>query len=113
MIQGEIWLVNLDPTVGAEIKKTRPCAIVSDNVIGVLPLKIIAPLTDFKERYQDVPWMVILTPNSHNNLAKASVLDLFQVRCVAEERLIHKIGIVDAEYLVKAQSALKIVFGIR
>ena len=62
MIQGEIWLINLDPTVGAEIKKIRPCAIVSDNAIGALPLKIIAPFTDFKERYRVVPWMVVCEP---------------------------------------------------
>ena len=113
MIQGEIWLVNLDPTVGAEIKKSRPYAIVSNNAIGVLPLKIIAPFTDLKERYRVVPWMVVLEPDSQNNLSKTSALDLFQVRCVAEERLIHRIGRVDAGSLLKAQSALKIVFGIR
>lgn len=113
MMQCEIWLVNLDPTVGAEIKKNRPCVIVSDNVIGALPLKIIAPLTDFKERYRIVPWMVVLEPNSQNNLSKTSALDLFQVRCVAEERLIRRIGRIDEGSLVKAKSALKTVFGIR
>lgn len=46
MKQGDIWLINLDPTVGAEIKKTKPAIIVNDNAIGRLPLKIIVPLTD-------------------------------------------------------------------
>jgi mRNA interferase MazF len=46
MNQGDIWLINLDPTVGAEIKKTRPAIIVNDNTLGRLPLKIIVPLTD-------------------------------------------------------------------
>jgi len=113
MMQGEIWLINLDPTVGAEIKKTRPCAIVSDNAIGALPLKIIAPFTDFKERYRVVPWMVVCEPDSDNNLSKTSALDLFQVRCVAEERLIRCIGHIDFATLLKAQLAIKTVFGIR
>ena len=113
MMHGEIWLVNLDPTIGSEIKKTRPCIIVSDNAIGVLPLKIIAPLTDFKERYRNVPWMVILEPDSLNKLTKTSALDLFQVRCLAEERLIRRVGQIDADSLLKAQSAIKTVFGIR
>jgi mRNA interferase MazF len=39
MRQGEIWLVSLDPTIGAEIKKTRPAIIVNDNALGKLPLK--------------------------------------------------------------------------
>ena len=46
MKQGEIWLINLDSTVGAEIKKTRPAIIVNDNALGILPLKIIVPVTD-------------------------------------------------------------------
>ncbi len=46
MNQGEIWIINLDPTIGAEIKKTRPAVIVNDNTLGRLPLKIIVPITD-------------------------------------------------------------------
>jgi mRNA interferase MazF len=51
MKQGEIWLINLDPTVGSEIQKTRPAIIVNDDVIGKLPLKVIVPITDWKDRY--------------------------------------------------------------
>ena len=41
MKRGEIWLLNLDPTIGAEIKKTRPAVIVNHDHLGKLPLKII------------------------------------------------------------------------
>ena len=58
MKQGEIWLIDLDPTVGAEIKKTRPAVIVNDNVLGKLPLRIIVPLTDWKEYYSMTSWMI-------------------------------------------------------
>lgn len=51
MRKGEIWLINLDPTVGAEIRKTRPAVIVSEDAIGLLPLRVIVPLTDWKDRY--------------------------------------------------------------
>ena len=51
MKQGEIWSVNLDPTLGAEIRKTRPIIIVNDDAVGRLPLKIIVPLTDRKAHY--------------------------------------------------------------
>ena len=44
MKQGEIWLINLDPAVGAEIKKIRPAIIVNDDTLGILPLKIIVRL---------------------------------------------------------------------
>ncbi|WP_201775966.1 type II toxin-antitoxin system PemK/MazF family toxin [Leptolinea tardivitalis] len=43
MDRGEIWLINFDPTIGAEIKKTCPVAIVSSNAIGKLPLRIVVP----------------------------------------------------------------------
>ncbi len=112
MKQREIWLVNLDPTVGSEIRKTRPCVVVGDDTIGILPLKLVAPITDLKERYHRVPWMIILTPDSLNNLAKPSALDLFQVRCLSEERLIRKIGEITPPELTQAKGALKTVFGI-
>jgi len=46
VLRGEVWLINLDPTVGQEIRKTRPAVIVSDDSVGVLPLKVIVPLTE-------------------------------------------------------------------
>jgi mRNA interferase MazF len=45
MRQGE-WVINLAPTIGAEIQKTRPCVIVNDDTVGAPPLKIIAPITE-------------------------------------------------------------------
>ncbi|MHB1492116.1 MAG: type II toxin-antitoxin system PemK/MazF family toxin [Thermoplasmataceae archaeon] len=112
MKQGEIWLVNLSPTVGAEITKTRPCVIVNSNEIGVLPLKVIAPITDYKAHYDSVPWMVELPPDGVNNLIKKTVVDLFQLRSVSEARLIKRIGKVTEEELSKIIEATKVVFGI-
>ena len=45
MRRGEVWFINLDPTIGAELKKTRPAVIVNDDAVGLLPLKVIVPLT--------------------------------------------------------------------
>jgi len=42
--RGEIWLVNLDPTIGTEICKTRPVIVVSSDAIGALPIRLVAPL---------------------------------------------------------------------
>jgi mRNA interferase MazF len=55
MKQSEIWLVNLDPTKAAEIQKTRPAIIVNNNLLGKLPLKVVVPLTDWKDRYKIAP----------------------------------------------------------
>ena len=105
-------MVNLSPTVGAEITKTRPCVITSSNEIGILPLKVIAPITDYKTHYDSVPWMVELSPDGLNKLSKRSVVDLFQLRSVSQTRLIRNIGRVTEEEFQIILDAIKIVFGI-
>lgn len=112
MQQGDIYLVNLDPAVGSEIKKSRPCVIINNDAIGILPLKIIAPITDFKEKFRQVPWMIEIHPDGQNNLDKPSVIDVFQVRSVSEERFIKKIGAVSNTVRNSLKEALKTVFGI-
>ena len=92
MKQSEVWLVNLDPTIGSEIQKKRPAVIVNDDALGKLPLKIVVPLTDWKEPYTQAPWTVKISPDAQNGLSKDSAADCFQIRSVSEERLI-KIGV--------------------
>jgi len=112
MKQNEIWLINLDPTIGAEIKKTRPAIIVNDNALGKLPLKIIVPVTDWKERYELAPWMIKITPSTQNGLSKASTIDCFQVRSVSESRFVKKLGEIDGLTHEKIKIALSKVLSI-
>jgi len=112
MKQGSVWQVNLDPTIGSEIKKSRPCLILNNDQIGKLPLKIVAPITDFKEHYALVPWMVTVEPTKENGLNKRSAIDLFQVRSVSQQRLSHKLGKVQNTILLQCRQSLNIVFEI-
>ena len=82
MKRGEIWLISLDPTIGAEIKKTRPAIIVNDDELGKLPLKVIVPITDWKEKFAIAPWMVKIIADESNNLEKISSADCFQIRSI-------------------------------
>ncbi len=82
MRRGEVWQINLDPTVGAEIRKTRPAVIVNDDAVGILPLKVIVPITDWKPHYAKAPWMIRLAPARANGPTKVSAADTFQVRSV-------------------------------
>ena len=93
MRRGEVWLVNLDPTVGAEIQKTRPAVIVSTDLMGKLPLRIVVPVTEWKERYASVPWMLRVDPDSLNGLEKISSIDCFQVRSISKHRFTRCMGI--------------------
>ncbi|GAA3967136.1 type II toxin-antitoxin system PemK/MazF family toxin [Hymenobacter antarcticus] len=112
MKQSEFWLINLDPTIGSEISKTRPAIIVNDNTLGRLPLKIVVPLTDWKDRYSVAAWMVKVVPDRLNKLSKPSAADCFQVRSVAQERLVKKIGTIDSDAMNQIRRALALVFTI-
>ncbi len=112
MKQSEIWLINLDPTIGAEIRKTRPAIIVNDNVLGKLPLKIIVPLTDWKEKYEIAPWMIKVEPDSNNRLNKTSAADCFQIRSISEQRFVKKIGSVSESIMDEIRIGLSKVLSI-
>lgn len=112
MKQSEVWLINLNPTIGAEIKKTRPAIIVNDDSLGKLPLKVIVPVTDWKISYKIAPWMVKIKPGKTNGLNKDSCADCFQVRSVSQKRFIKKIGIVSDEVLNEIKQGLSKVLSI-
>ncbi len=97
--QGEIWLVEFFPKVGNEITKLRPAIVISHNTIGKLPLKTVVPITDWKERYKNYPWLIKIKADRMNNLTKLSAIDCFQVKNFANERFIKKIGLVESRIL--------------
>jgi mRNA interferase MazF len=112
MRKGEIWLINLDPSIGAEIRKTRPAVIVSEDAIGILPLRVIVTLTDWKERYSVAPWMIPIAPDAQNGLAKPSTADAFQIRSVSQERFVQPIGALNNGQLKQILKAIQIVIGV-
>ena len=110
MKRGEIWLVNLDPTIGSEIKKTRPAVIISSDLIGILPLKVIVPFTDWKDRYASAPWMVRIDPDENNGLSKSSASDGLQVRSVSQQRLAKRLGVLTPLQVAQIAQAVVNVF---
>lgn len=106
MKRGEIWLVNLDPTVGSEIQKTRQAVIVSSDLIGILPLKVIVPLTEWKERYANAPWMVRIDADDQNCLSKTSAADGLQIRSVSYQRLVKKVGVLQNTQMAQIVQAV-------
>ena len=90
--RGEIWLVNFHPTIGAEIRKTRPAVVVSSNAVGRLPIKLVAPVTDWKEYFAPNIWHVRIDPDPANGLSKVSAADTLQLRGMDQRRFIRKLG---------------------
>jgi mRNA interferase MazF len=105
-------LIDLDPKKGAEIQKKRSAIIVNDDRLGKLPLKVIVPITDWKDRYDIAPWMVKIEPNSSNGLSKISSADCFQIRSLSQERLIKKLGSIDNTTLLEIKEAVRKVLDL-
>ena len=109
MKQSEIWEINLSPTVGAEIKKKRPAVIINDDSIGVLPLRVIVPITHWKDKFSGAIWMIRIEPDSQNRLSKLSAIDAFQIRSISTARLIKKVGLISPDILSEIKTAVKAV----
>jgi len=107
--RGEVWLVNFDPTVGTEIKKTRPAIIVSSDKFGILPIKLVAPITAWKDYFDKNVWLVKILPNSSNGLTKTSAADVLQLRGVDTRRFLKKIGQVSPSVMNSITKAIAIV----
>ncbi len=112
MNRGEVWRVNLDPNIGAEITKVRPCVIVSRDSIGRLPLKIIVPLTHWRREFDRAAWLIAVDATSINGLTKKSAADTFQVRSIAEMRLVEKIGELSESTLDAINQGLLLSLGL-
>jgi mRNA interferase MazF len=103
--QFEVWLVNLDPTIGSEIRKTRPALIVSPNEMNSnLNTIIIAPMTSSERRY---PTRVPLLFQK-----KKGFVALDQIRTVDKTRLVAKLGIIDSKTQKHTSTILIEMFSI-
>jgi mRNA interferase MazF len=99
MNRGEIWQVAFDPTLGEEIQKTRPAVIISRGSLGILALRVVVPLTGWRQEFATRPWMVRVPPTAANGLTKASAADALQVKSVSALRLRQSMGTMAADLL--------------
>ena len=98
----EIWLVQLDPTKGSEIKKTRPCVVISPDDMSALKTAIVAPMTSkgfsFPTRIQC------------SFQGKKGLVLLDQMRAVDKSRLIQKLGTISKSAQIKIINCLQELF---
>ena len=107
-----MYLVDPNPTKGAEINKARPCIIVSNDDVGVLPLKRVVPLIGYKEHHNK-SWLVKIEPTKNTGLSKDSTADPMHIRSVSHDRILKKIGCIDDSIYLKLKNAIKIVLDIQ
>ena len=104
--RGEIWVVDLNPTRGAEIQKQRPAIVVSSDAAGRLPIKLVAPLTGWKPDFSSCPWHVRVVPDGLNGLEKESSADVLQLRGVDIRRFIRYVGRVSPAAMEEVAAAI-------
>jgi len=100
--RGEIWLVNLDPTLGSEIRKSRPCVIVSPPELDYLRTRIVAPMSS---KEFAAPFRV---PVKHAGTKGLIVLD--QMRAVDKTRLVKRLGAISRKTLTATLATLQALF---
>lgn len=104
MKRGEVWLISLDPTVGSEIQKTRPCLVVSpDELNAILRRIIVAPITGGSH---PAPFRIPTTLRR-----KPGLILLDQIRTVDRKRLVTRMGVMDEPALRAALTVLVGMFG--
>jgi len=97
--QYQVFLINLNPTIGHEIKKTRPCLVISPNEMNkYIATVIIAPMTT---KSRDYPSRVPVTFQD-----KQAWIVLDQIRTVDKRRLIKRIGKIDARTIARVKTIL-------
>ena len=98
----QVWLVELSPTKGREINKTRPCIVISPNEISALSTVLVAPMTT---KGFDFPCRIECTFEG-----KKGLILLDQIRAVDKLRLVKRLGVIDDETQVKLCKCLQELF---
>lgn len=110
--RGEVWLVDFDPQVGAEMGNRHPAIVLSRDSVGVLPLRVVVPITSFQAQFATVPWMVELQPDQSNGLRHHSVADCFQPRSFDLSRFVRHWGTLDAATVDDCAKVVARVLGV-
>lgn len=108
---GEVWIVSLDPSIGKEIKKTRPCLVMQSNLINeVLRTTMVAPITStVKENW---PFGLVLE-KGEGGLKNKSMILFNQIKTTDISRFAKKLGEISKEKMILAEDALLLSFQIQ
>jgi mRNA interferase MazF len=109
--RGEVYLVNFDPVIGAEIRKTRPALILQNDIANRhSPLTIVSAITSqFEEPLYPTE---VLLKAGEGGTAKDSVILLNQIRSVDKRRLVRRLGTLSPESMQRVHRSLQISLGL-
>lgn len=112
--RGMVIDFNLDPTLGSETGKIRPCIVVTNDVYNErVPVIQVVSITNWTEKKAKIKTNVEIFPSSLNQLRKSSIADCLQTRPIDYgSRLVNLRGYLEEERMIKINLALKIVFAL-
>ncbi len=105
MLRGELWRMALSTTHG----QTRLVVLLSNDALGVLPLRVVVPLTNWEEQYRDAPWMVYVPPVLRSGLEAPHAADALQIRSVSSARLVERVGELPERLVDEIAGAVELV----
>ena len=88
------------------MKKIRPAIVISSDAVGKLPIKLVAPFTDWKPYFSSNIWHVKLVPDDTNGLSKTSAVDVLQLRGLDLSRFIHRLGYLSEKTMNKISASI-------
>ena len=103
---GSIWLVNFDPSVGTEIRKTRPAIIVSGTLFNQRRKVTVLPITSSVPDSRLLPVVVAVEPDATNGLATDSFIVCIDPMTFDKQRLVKRLGVLNLDKIQRVQSIL-------
>ena len=94
------------------MQKTRPVVVLTDDKTGVLPLRVVVPLTHWQDKFKEAPWLIRIESTPEDGLDQTSAADTFQVRSISEERFYQRLGKISAPQLQHISESLQQVLGL-
>jgi mRNA interferase MazF len=104
---GSIWLVNFDPSIGTEIRKTRPAIIVSGTLFNQRRKVTVLPITSSVPDSRLLPVVVPIIPNETNGLTTDSFIVCIDPMTFDKQRLVKRLGVLNTDLICQVQLILR------
>jgi mRNA interferase MazF len=110
VFRGEVW--ELAAQKGKREAITRKVILLSADVLGTIPLRVVVPLTPWQEKYAQAPWIIRVPPVLNSGLETAQAADALQVSSVSISRLNRRLGEIPASITAEITAAVGMVLNL-
>jgi mRNA interferase MazF len=109
---GDIYWVNLEPSIGDEIRKKQPVVVMNPGHSRYLKLAIVVPITHWRPEWKDHAFFVLLDPSPSNGLERRSAVDCFQIRAISHGKFLERLGAASDAEIEQMKRAIAFILDI-